>query len=453
MKTRFIVLSLLLSSLLLSSLSISPAEASFTGGVSAATPTPDAISSTPPVDAWLMFDLVEESAIRRAVNMAGKPMIELGGGEGTIVLAVSPAADQPWYSEFTRNGDDGGIAVSKVENNIPTEIIPLLRTKSLSVLEKDVLFKEFSRKDQSFMAWSPDGTRLAYLNVPEGKKTRLLVYDTGSKTSAILSQANGYAIAPVWSPDGEWLLYQTVDGFNPQGLPKVTSMHAVRANGSEDHLLYEPSSLRETVLGWSQRDIFVVQSMIERGNRDLRLVSLKDGSSLSLNTGLIKNAAWDTSTQTAMYLLTASETNNEQPSGVYAVTASSPQRMVLPGKWEALQFFPHSGAWVASAPGTAGLILHDGSTISLPGVDAVLDISPDGKTIAVNKTGGGAALVSSDGRQLSNLADKPFAHALFSPDGATLYYEIDFAMFTAALPDWKPVPFTDGNMIIGWVGY
>jgi Tol biopolymer transport system component len=452
MKSRYLLISILLSSLFIACSSGLPVQKIATSADAASTSTP-AASTVQNVDAWLMFDLAGESTIRRAVSMAGKPMIELDGAEGQSVIAASPAASQPWYSEYTENVDDGGIAIMKVERNIPTEIIPLLRAKDLTVMEKTVLFEEFKSKDQPFMAWSPDGTRLAYLNIPDGKKTRLMLYDTAAKSSTVTSQATEDVVAPVWSFDGEWILYQTIDGFKPQGMPTVTSMHAVRANGSEDHVLYKPSSLRETVLGWSEREIFVVESSIERGNRDLRLVSIKDGSSLSLNQGLVKSAGWDSSTRTAMYLLTASETNNEQPNGVYAVTAFSSQHMVLPGKWKTLQFFEHAKTWIAGSGGEAGIIRPDGITVTIKGVDSTLDVSADGKFLIVNLTGRGSALYTTDGSKIAVLSDKPVSKAFFSPDSRMIYYQSDYAMFTAAAPDWKPQPFADGNLLIGWVGY
>jgi hypothetical protein len=450
MKNRYLVISILLACFLIACANDITFH-SHTEAVS--TSTPFSKGKVQPVDAWLMFDLVEESTIRRAVSMAGKPMIELGGGEGTALLAASSNPGQPWYSEFTENVDDGGIAISKVENNIPTEIIPLLRSQELSVMEKTILFKEFRRTDQPFMVWSPDGTRLAYLNIPNGKKTRLMLYDTATKTSTVLSQVSEDVVAPVWSPDGEWILYQTIDGFKPQGMPAVTSMHAVHANGSEDHLLYQPSSLRETVLGWSEREIFVVESMIERGNRDLRLVSIKDGSSLSLNQGLVKNAGWNPSDNTAMYLLTASETNNEQPNGVYAVTAFSPQRMVLPRKWSSLQFFPHARTWIAGGTGVAGIIRPEGVTLTIKGVESILDVSADAKYLAANTTGAGLTVFGSDGVSKAVLTGKPARCAFFTPDGQTLYYEAASQIFTASAPEWKSELFTNGNTLIGWVGY
>ncbi|HEX7556461.1 MAG TPA: hypothetical protein VF338_07535, partial [Leptolinea sp.] len=376
---------------------------------------------------------------------------ELGPtGTGAIHFAASANPAQAWFSLYS--SEDNGLTLVNVTSEAASELIVLLKSMNLAADKKTILQTEFLRSDQPAQVWSPDGTRLAYLDVPVGEKTRLMIYDTATKNSTAISQTSWDVTAPVWSPDGQWILYQTIDGFTAQALPQVTSMHAVRSNGSEDRLLYTPASLRETVLGWASPDIFVVQSSIERGNRDLRLVSLKDGSSLSLNAGLIKNAGWDTKTQTAMYLLTASETNNEQPSGVYAITASSPQHMVLPGKWQSLQHFEPSGLWVAAMNGEVGIIQPDGAIINIKGVDSVIEISPDGKLTLANRSGSGLALFAADGKLLTALSDKVVEKALFFPNSLKAIYSIYYSLFTVAAPDWKPQPLPEGTTLLGWVG-
>lgn len=408
--------------------------------------------SSPTIDAWLLIVLEGNNSMLRAISSAGKPMRELGAASTRpIYLAASSNPAQPWFSQY--DGEDNSLTILNVTSNTASELILLLKSKELPAEKKTLLQAEFMRSDQPAQTWSPDGTRLAYLDVPTGNKTRLMVYDTASKASSALNQTTEDVTAPVWSPDGQWILYQTIDGFSAQGLPKVTSMHAVRSNGSEDRLLYTPASLRETVMGWSAPDIFVVQTTIERGNRDLRLVSLKDGSSLSLNAGLIKNAGWDEKTQTAMYLLTASETNNEQPSGVYAVTASSPQRMVLPGKWDSLQYFRPSGTWIAAMPGEIGIIQSNEITGIIKGISSVKTVSPDAKFFVADPDGSGTALYAIDGSMSAALAGKSVEKAAFSPDSQKVYFSYDFSLFMAAAPEWKPQSLPDGTTILGWVGF
>jgi hypothetical protein len=424
--------------------------------VEAAPQQPATEAAPPPVELsgiWLVSAFEENNILLRAINPTGTQIVELGptGNPGATHFAASSNSGNPWFSMFS--GEDSGLTILRIPSENNNQFLALLRSKELQPDKKELVRKEFLRADQSAQVWSPDGRNLAYLDIPDGTKTRLLIYDTISKNSAEISESTSDVIAPAWSPDGAWILYQTIDGFPTQGLPEITGMYAVRSNGSENRLLYSPASLRETVLGWASADTFVVQSLIERGNRDLRLVSIKDGSSLSLNAGLIKQAGWDEKNQIAMYLLTASETNNEQPSGVYAVSASTPQRLILPGKWATLQHFQPSGLWVATLPGEAGLINPDGSTKMISNIDSVAGVSPDGNLVLLNQTGGGLGLYSTSGKLLVKVTEKPVEKIFFSPDSKRFFFTLDGAGFIAGSPDWKPQSRPDFNRLFGWVGY
>jgi dipeptidyl aminopeptidase/acylaminoacyl peptidase len=410
------------------------------------------IPLTPP-GIWLVSVLEENNILLRAINPNGTQMLELGpsGNPKAAHFAASPNPQNPWISLYS--SEDNGLTLMRIPTENSSKLLVLLTSKDLPSDKKEGLQKEFLQDVHPAQIWSPDGTRLAYLDVTTGSNTRLMVYDTTTGNTSSLTETSADVAAPVWSPDGQWIIYQTIDGLSSPVLSEVTGVYAVRSNGSETRLLYSPpASMRETILGWSSANTFIVQSLIERGSRDLRLVSVSDGSSLSLNAGLIKNACWDEKTQTALYLLTASETNDEQPSGVYAVTASSPQRMVLPGKWEYLQRFTPSGLLVASMPGQVGVILPDGKATTIDNVDSIAGVSPDGKLLLLNQTGGGLGLFSSDGKLLVNISDKPVEKVYFSPDNQHFFYSNNFTGYESASPDWKPQPRPDFNSLIGWVG-
>ncbi len=57
-------------------------------------------------------------------------------------------------------------------------------------------------------AWSPDGSRIAYVNSQQGDDD-IYVMDANGQRSALLTVDDGGAIdyAPVWSPDGRWVFF------------------------------------------------------------------------------------------------------------------------------------------------------------------------------------------------------------------------------------------------------
>ena len=80
-------------------------------------------------------------------------------------------------------------------------------------------------------AWSPDGTRIAYLSVslfaPATASITVIAAD-GSGATQILSRSGPRMSGPAWSPDGRWLV--VVDG---------EQVRLVRPDGSGSHVIYE----------------------------------------------------------------------------------------------------------------------------------------------------------------------------------------------------------------------
>jgi hypothetical protein len=76
-------------------------------------------------------------------------------------------------------------------------------------------------------AWSPDGTRLAWivkgnLAVDGGLRVGVSVFDLETQTARVLHpyepQGVGWPAAPVWSPDGKWLAFGDSSASNEAGL-------------------------------------------------------------------------------------------------------------------------------------------------------------------------------------------------------------------------------------------
>lgn len=51
-------------------------------------------------------------------------------------------------------------------------------------------------------AWSPDGSRVAYISPVSGENAALFIYDLSTKQTVRVTDATIYAAVPVWSPDG-----------------------------------------------------------------------------------------------------------------------------------------------------------------------------------------------------------------------------------------------------------
>lgn len=61
--------------------------------------------------------------------------------------------------------------------------------------------------------WSPDGSRLAYVEQAGGKRSLMVVSASGDATPAMLHD-NVEGCVPDWSPDGQWIAYCDARGWN-----------------------------------------------------------------------------------------------------------------------------------------------------------------------------------------------------------------------------------------------
>jgi dipeptidyl aminopeptidase/acylaminoacyl peptidase len=84
---------------------------------------------------------------------------------------------------------------------------------------------------------SPDGRRLA-INIRDAKSSDIWVYEVERDTITRLTFGGGFSIGPMWSPDGQYILYWVTDGI-----------YSIRSNGAGKPQQLSPS--RNLTTPWS----------------------------------------------------------------------------------------------------------------------------------------------------------------------------------------------------------
>ena len=82
-------------------------------------------------------------------------------------------------------------------------------------------------------AWSPDGTRIAYVSTRDGE-TDIYVMEVASGAVTRLTHDPSWNGNPTWSPDGEWIMFDSSrDGTNSAPDNNFRNLFVVRANGTD----------------------------------------------------------------------------------------------------------------------------------------------------------------------------------------------------------------------------
>jgi len=104
--------------------------------------------------------------------------------------------------------------------------------------------------EQRSLAWSPDGTRLAFVGLMDGPSAEIYLYETASGHIQRVSRDDAQNFRPSWSPDGKSLLYFGTDSFGTGAGYNTSGVWSARGDGTNVTWLYVPKGGAEELVGW-----------------------------------------------------------------------------------------------------------------------------------------------------------------------------------------------------------
>jgi hypothetical protein len=141
-------------------------------------------------------------------------------------------------------------------------------------------------------AWSPDGTKLAFIGALDGPQASVYVYDTSGGTIKRISREDSQHYWPSWSPDGTRLLYFGAEGFGTGAGIAMKGVWSASSDGSDVSLLYTPTSAGEEILGWRDNETAVLESWdMVIGPSQLRLYNIASKKQTVLQADTVQGAA------------------------------------------------------------------------------------------------------------------------------------------------------------------
>jgi TolB protein len=116
---------------------------------------------------------------------------------------------------------------------------------SVYVINEDGTERERILRNANWPAWSPDGSRVAFLRRVRGESFDVYVLDVKTKRVRRLTDAGSYEWAPTWSPDGQRLAISRTDDV-------TTSIVLISTErGEQRRLTQPPKRSRDGDPSWS----------------------------------------------------------------------------------------------------------------------------------------------------------------------------------------------------------
>lgn len=297
--------------------------------------------------------------------------------------------------------------------------------------------------DVPSLAWSPDGTKLAFIGAMDGPSADLYVYSLSDGSIRRLTGGPSQGYQPTWSPDGEYIVHAGADSFGTGAGYGMAGVWAAQADGSNVKTLYEPDSGDEVFVGWVSNSAFLVYSWgAACGPSNLRVFDIETGETTQIWPGAFfvqgpePNVAYDPATGSVLIVLDeftadvfCSSDGQPQKPGLYLTNVRRPRPLYLSD----MSAFAHTwngqlSRFLASTEEGAVEISTNGAIRALPApTTATPVISPDGTLWAWTNSGFGdkaAGLwVGPVGQNAPILVfDGAVYYATWSPDSRHVFF-------------------------------
>ncbi|MBN1440200.1 MAG: PD40 domain-containing protein [Anaerolineales bacterium] len=427
----------------------------------------------PAADEWLLVNteqglwMSRPDGCQAGIRIPGRvilpgPLSRAISPDGGLFAYISTSADPSlpygFYDPTRLFGSypDLTLTIMSLSGAVPSVAIPLIPPGA----EPSTEFTnpvQIAITEESSLAWSPDGKRLAFIGAQQGASADLYEYYLDDGRIARLTDGPMQSYRPLWSPDGAWIVHGEVSGFGTGAGYGVRGFYAARADGGGVFSLYEilERSGDEAAAGWLDGNTLIAHTRRQPcGPTHLRLVDLSAQKADVVFAGCMSDVAVGPGvvlfSQPPDMPLYAEEPPRP---GVYLLTAADRTPRLLSGEnIRKIEWEDGLGAFLAQTDDGRLLEVSPAGEIRALPVQAIrmATLSPDGRwwaaTDALINTEG--IFVGAYGTELRQIFEGRIAFGdgmLFSPAGDALYFVTAAGeLFRAQAPNWAPAQLASG---------
>jgi len=314
------------------------------------------------------------------------------------------------------------------------------------------------------IAFSPDGSFLAFMGAIDGPTSDLYLYSLDSFETTQLTDGPSQAYQPVWSPDGKYIVHTGASSFGSGAGYTMDGIWAAQADNSEVVTLYDPSgSGSESIIGWVDNQTFVVHSWdVSCGSNNLRTFNIETKESDVIWSGSFRSVAFDPSNAVAVLSSNDGECSPDGGAGIYLVPTdgNAPQRIVeVTGPqviWsqEANLFLASGdfGSWaltIASNGQFIDLDMPQEAQVFPAVAPGSRDLAWPGESLWIGP------LLGSIDNPPQEIFNEPVYTVTWAPNGQSVIFFADSGLYVAHQPDYTPILIVERpdnrNRYSGWV--
>jgi TolB protein len=179
-------------------------------------------------------------------------------------------------------------ALGPLQNDLPSDCGFWIG--DLSTAEVEQVTRNASCDRENFLRWSPDGAKLTYWRekrVGDTIGTAVFVMTADGTGERQLTDWNMFAGDPDWSPDGEWIVFNThpLPAFNFESVVSDLFRMHPDGSGSEQLTHYESKDLRATQPRYSPDGDRILFTTVTSSSRSLSVIPAAGGEPIMITQG------------------------------------------------------------------------------------------------------------------------------------------------------------------------
>lgn len=383
---------------------------------------------------------------------------------GDLAQAIAPSGGRVAFIHGSgrENPADITLVVKKLPELDTEAEIPLVTQESRELQQALMAIL-----DQDSLAWSPDGSLLAFIALRDGPTADLYVYSTETGEVSRLDQHPAHAHMPGWSPDGRFVVFFGAHSFTADDRRAMSGAWSANIGQRIVRKLYDADSEGEFLVGWVAPRIFLVYSWNSLcGGVNLRTIDAETHRASRVHAGCFNNAAVNPQDGTILFVVDNALAEDcvclfdTVASGVFLIPKGLglPKEITSEGAWKAT--WHTDGLFYTTIGSTwTDAYTSDGQTAqmfanSLHALPVTAPVSGWTAWVEAAKNTEPELWVASPGRASQRVYQGFTFSPLWSPDGQRLFFFSGKQMYTALASGFEPhivATFAEPLLQAAWV--